>query len=107
MKSEADEIPTPTGIEAMVCADIADRQRLGIAKYGMTLEQNPADFKARLVHAYQESQDQTLYLKWAIEGIPPYLAELEAVARAVNGEVCIHERTLAKLTALKQKGWTP
>jgi hypothetical protein len=55
-----------TGIEAEVCKDIAKRQRLGIAKYGTTLADNPAALRERLQHAYEECLDQAVYLKWAI-----------------------------------------
>lgn len=54
----------PTGVEARVCADIAARQRLGIAKYGCTVEQSPDDM---LCHAYQEALDLAVYLKAEIE----------------------------------------
>jgi hypothetical protein len=51
---------TPTGVEARVCDDIAARQRLGIAKYGVTVEQSPDDM---LRHAYEEALDLAVYLK--------------------------------------------
>jgi len=57
-------IEEPTGIEAQVCADIAARQRLGIAKYGVTVEQSPDDM---LQHAYEEALDLAVYLKAEIE----------------------------------------
>ena len=63
-------IEEPTGIEAQVCADIAARQRLGIAKYGMTLAQNDLELRARLQHAYEECLDRACYLKWAMEKLP-------------------------------------
>jgi hypothetical protein len=50
----------PTGVEARVCEDIAARQRLGIAKYGVTVEQSPDDM---LRHAYEEALDLAVYLK--------------------------------------------
>ena len=56
----------PTGIEKLVCDDIAERQQMGIKKYGQSLAENPAQHRERLVHAYQECLDQALYLKWAI-----------------------------------------
>jgi len=31
----------PTGIEAIVCHDITERQKFGLAKYGTTVEDNP------------------------------------------------------------------
>lgn len=62
----------PTGIEAAVCRDIADRQQVGIKKYGMTVAQNPANHRERLVHGYQETLDHAIYLKWAIEQLCPH-----------------------------------
>ena len=53
-----------TGTEARVCADIAARQRLGIAKYGCTVGQSPDDM---LQHAYEEALDLAVYLKAEIE----------------------------------------
>ena len=61
--------PTPTGIEAIVCNDIAARQQLGIAKYGTTVADNPLTLRAWLEHAYQECLDQAVYLRRAIEKI--------------------------------------
>lgn len=55
-----------TGIEAAVCADIARRQQLGIAKYGRTVADNPLDLRAWLQHAYEETLDQAIYLRRAI-----------------------------------------
>ena len=51
---------SPTGVEARVCEDIAARQRLGIAKYGCTVEQSPDDM---LRHAYEEALDLAVYLR--------------------------------------------
>ena len=56
----------PTGIEAEVCADIAERQRLGIAKYGTTVADNPLTLEQWLTHAYEECLDQAVYLKRCI-----------------------------------------
>jgi hypothetical protein len=53
-----------TGVEARVCADIAARQRVGIAKYGCTVEKSPDDM---LRHAYEEALDLAVYLKAEIE----------------------------------------
>jgi hypothetical protein len=58
---------TPTGTEARVCADIARRQALGIAKYGTTVEANPLTLKQWLQHAYEETLDKAVYLRRAIE----------------------------------------
>ena len=57
-----------TGVEARVCGDIAARQRLGIAKYGVTVEQSPDDM---LRHAYEEALDLAVYLKAEIERRKP------------------------------------
>lgn len=57
---------TPTGIEAAVCADIARRQALGIAKYGTTVADNPLELRQWLQHAYEEVLDQAVYLKRAM-----------------------------------------
>ena len=56
----------PLGIEAEVCADIAHRQKLGVAKYGITVADNPLPLEAWLQHAYEETLDEAIYLKRAI-----------------------------------------
>ena len=56
-----------TGTEALVCDDIAARQKLGIAKYGTTVCANPLELKQWLQHAYEEAPDQAIYLKRAIQ----------------------------------------
>jgi hypothetical protein len=61
--------PQPTGIEAIVCADIARRQQLGVAKYGVTVADNPLALREWLEHAYQESLDQAVYLRRAMEAL--------------------------------------
>lgn len=55
-----------SGVEAEVCADIAARQRKGVAKYGTTVEANPLSLEQWLTHAYEECLDQAIYLKKAI-----------------------------------------
>lgn len=55
-----------TGTEAEVCADIAARQQRGIAKYGVTVQDNPLPLKEWLQHAYEETLDKAIYLKRAI-----------------------------------------
>lgn len=108
-------VKTASGIELKVCADIAARQCVGIAKYGMTLEQNPADLKERVTHAYQESLDLPLYLRWILEELDRinlYRAELEAVARAAVKECELIKypdqqlyHLFDALESLKAKGW--
>lgn len=56
-----------TGIEAIVCADIAERQRLGVAKYGTTVKDNPLTAKQWAQHAYEECLDQAVYLRRLID----------------------------------------
>ena len=58
-----------TGIEAFVCADIAARQRLGVAKYGTTVQENPLTLRQWLIHAYEECLDQAVYLRRVIDEI--------------------------------------
>jgi hypothetical protein len=61
--------PPATGIEALVCQDIAERQQKGIAKYGTTVAENPLPLVAWLRHAYEEALDQAIYLKRGIHQI--------------------------------------
>lgn len=55
-----------SGIEAMVCNDIAKRQQVGIAKYGTTVAENPLTHAKWLQHAYEECLDMAVYLKRAM-----------------------------------------
>lgn len=57
---------SPSGIEAAVCNDIAERQQKGIAKYGVTVAENPLELREWLQHAYEETLDKAIYLKRAI-----------------------------------------
>ena len=66
MPSLAAPACSPSGIELEVCNDIAARQTKGLAKYGVTVANNPLDLKAWLQHAYEETLDQAIYLKRAI-----------------------------------------
>lgn len=61
--------PPPSGIEGMVCADIARRQQHGISKYGQTVADNPLSLKEWLNHAYEEALDSCVYLRRAIDEI--------------------------------------
>ncbi len=61
--------PTPTGIEAAVCADIARRQALGIAKYGQTVAENPLTLRQWLQHSLEETLDNAVYIRRAIAEI--------------------------------------
>ena len=55
--------PPATGTEAAVCADIARRQRRGIAKYGKTVIGNLLSFHQWLTHFYEELLDAAVYAK--------------------------------------------
>lgn len=59
----------PQGTEARVCEDIAERQALGISKYGKTVAESNIELRAWLQHAYEEALDLAIYLKRAIEKI--------------------------------------
>lgn len=59
----------PSGIEALVCQEIARRQAKGFAKYGTTVAENPLELKAWLTHAMEEALDQAIYLRRAIDAI--------------------------------------
>jgi hypothetical protein len=58
-----------SGIEAIVCADIARRQSMGVAKYGTTVQDNPLPLRAWLAHAYEETLDTAIYLRRAMHEI--------------------------------------
>ncbi len=61
---------TPVGIEAEVCKDIANRQQMGIKKYGTTVDENPLTPKQWAQHAYEEALDMAIYLKKLIKELP-------------------------------------
>lgn len=56
----------PTGIEALVCEEIAKRQQLGLDKYGTSVADNPLSLKEWLQHGLEESLDLAVYLRRAI-----------------------------------------
>lgn len=56
----------PTGIEKLVCEDIAKRQQLGINKYGTTVADNPLELKQWMQHLYEELLDGAVYVRRAI-----------------------------------------
>ena len=57
------------GVEARICAEIAARQKRGIAKYGMAVAENPLSLLQWLQHAKEECLDQAIYLERAIAEI--------------------------------------
>lgn len=78
----------PQGTEASVCADIAERQKHGFAKYGTTVRDNPLSLKQWLQHAYEETLDKAVYLKRAIEesdAIMYQLREVQNLTEQVRG----------------------
>lgn len=72
---------TATGTEGRVCKLIAQRQEMGRAKYGRTVEGNPLTQRQWLRHALEEALDLAVYLQRSIEELdkqeppkvlPPY-----------------------------------
>lgn len=59
--------PAATGTELQVCQDIAKRQQFGLNKYGVAVADNPLSLMEWLQHAYEESLDQAVYLKRAMD----------------------------------------
>ena len=55
--------PAATGIEALVCEEIALRQQKGINKYGTTVADNNLSLREWLQHALEETLDQAVYLQ--------------------------------------------
>ena len=59
--------PKPTGTEAKVCDLIAQRQMLGVNKYGTTVAQNPLSLRQWCTHALEEALDFSIYLQRILE----------------------------------------
>lgn len=57
----------PTGTEARVCGLIAQRQQLGLNKYGTTVAENPLSLRQWLQNALEEALDLSIYLARALE----------------------------------------
>lgn len=55
------------GTEQKVIALIEQRQRLGIAKYGTTVADNPLTLKEWLQHQLEELLDAAIYVQRAID----------------------------------------
>lgn len=66
---EEEEPFTVTGTEARVIQMIAERQKLGINKYGTTVADNPLYLRDWLVHQLEELLDAAVYAMRAIEEI--------------------------------------
>jgi len=60
---------TATGTEAKVCELIAQRQRIGTAKYGTTVAENQLTLREWAQHALEESLDFSIYLQRIIDEI--------------------------------------
>ena len=58
-----------TGTEAKVCELIAQRQAMGLAKYGTSVENNPLPLRAWLQHQLEELLDAAIYCQRAIDEI--------------------------------------
>lgn len=58
-----------SGIEKLICEDIASRQQVGIKKYGTTVQENPLSHEQWLQHAYEEALDLAVYLRRALHEI--------------------------------------
>lgn len=56
-----------TGTELLVCQDIGKRQDIGLRKYGVAVEANPLNLRQWLQHAYEETLDQAIYLRRAMD----------------------------------------
>jgi len=59
----------PTGIEDLVCEEIALRQQKGINKYGTTVADNNLSLREWLQHQYEELLDAAVYCRRAIAEI--------------------------------------
>lgn len=59
----------PSGTEALVCEEIAKRQAHGLAKYGVTVEDNPLKLEDWVRHAFEEALDMAVYLRRILQKI--------------------------------------
>lgn len=73
--------------EARVCRDIADRQAMGIRKYGTTVEQNNLTPLQWQRHHYEELLDAAVYCRRIIDLMEKAeVAQGCLVAQASSGE---------------------
>jgi hypothetical protein len=63
------EEPTPDPVVEANVAALRQRSKLGIAKYGVTLDRTDLDQRAWLQHALEEALDLANYLQAAIRDI--------------------------------------
>ena len=73
------------GVEARICAEIAARQKRGIAKYGMTVAENPLSLLQWLQHAKEECLDQAIYLERAMDEVK---AQIERATKPKDLGAC-------------------
>ncbi len=97
-----------SGIEALVCDDIARRQAMGIAKYGKSVQDNPLPLRAWLAHALEENLDAAIYLRRAMQEIDlTTLTWSTACHRGVDGVcglACVRLRWTCALHAGRGSG---
>lgn len=74
----------PTGTEAKVCDRIAQRQRLGVNKYGTTVAQNPLSLRQWHQHHLEELLDAAIYVQRIIDELDASGA-VGQVAQASSG----------------------
>lgn len=93
---------TPSGIEALVCADIARRQKLGIMKYGQTVADNPLPLRAWLQHGYEEALDLAVYLRRSMAEIDGEAAPLAPTAGRAEASQAISRLLDAQVEEIKK-----
>lgn len=71
-------LPVATGTEAAVIADITRRQAHGLAKYGVSVADNPLTLRQWLQHAYEETLDNAVYLRRAMDELDAQAAQKRA-----------------------------
>jgi hypothetical protein len=77
-----------SGTERKVCHDIAARQRVGVKKYGVSVEANLLDHHGWLQHAYEECLDMAVYLRRAMDGMEKNSITIELDTDAKTARVC-------------------
>jgi hypothetical protein len=93
--------PEVSGIEALVCADIAARQALGIKKYGQTVADNPLPLRAWLQHGYEESLDLAVYLRRSMAELDGHAAPLLPTAGRAEASQALSRLLDAQVQEIK------
>ena len=78
--------------EFEVCADIKNRQQLGLNKYGTSVAKNPLELRQWLQHSYEEKLDDAVYMKRAIQ-------ELDKIIDAGVASTINVDQIMAQVTA--------